>query len=203
MISNVGLTLLADIKRFGYLAIFIGVMLESAGVPVPGETILLTGSGLAGQGQLSIFFVVITGIAAAIIGDNLGFAIGRFGGRPLIERFGRFVFIKQKQLDKVDTFFNKYGPVSVFLARFIAGGRVVMALVAGASEMRWTSFLLFNALGAIAWVSIVSVVGFYGLSYGKDYLLPVLRQIPIGIYILIVTVVTIWVVLHLTQKNRD
>ncbi|MHB8841778.1 MAG: DedA family protein [Candidatus Aquicultor sp.] len=193
MLASFGITLLTNVKKYGYLAVFFGVMLENAGVPVPGETILLTASGLSSQGRLSIFLVAAIAATAAVIGDNIGFAIGRFGGRPLVEKYGKYVFIRKEQIDRIDRFFTKHGPVAVFFARFIAGARVLTALIAGTSDMPWHEFLLFNALGALAWASAISALGYYGTTYGKQ-LLPILKSLHLSIYALAIVLVVVWLV---------
>lgn len=166
--------LLLDIGRYGYAALAAGVLLENAGVPVPGETMLFAAAALAARGRLSIVLVALVAAAAAIVGDNIGFAIGRAGGRPLLERFGRWVFVTPERLDAVDRFFDRRGPAAVVAARFVPALRVVGALGAGASRMPWRSFLLFNAIGAAAWATVVSALG-YGGSSAISAALPWLR----------------------------
>jgi membrane protein DedA with SNARE-associated domain len=155
-LGALGAALLLDVGRYGYAALAAAVLLENAGVPVPGETMLLAAAALAARGDLSIV------LAATVVGDNIGFAIGRAGGRPLLERFGRWVFITPERLDVVDRFFDRRGPAAVVAARFIPALRVVGALGAGASRMPWRTFLVFNAIGAVAWASIVTTLGYVG-----------------------------------------
>jgi membrane protein DedA with SNARE-associated domain len=161
-LGAIGAALLLDIGRYGYVALAAGVLLENAGLPVPGETMLLAAAALAARGRLSIVLVALVAAAAAIVGDNIGFAIGRAGGRPLLERFGRWVFITPERLDAVDRFFDRRGPLAVVGARFVPALRVVGALAAGSSRMHWRSFLLFNAIGAVAWATVVSLIGYGG-----------------------------------------
>jgi membrane protein DedA with SNARE-associated domain len=196
MLSSIGLALLTNVKKYGYFAVFFGVMLENAGLPVPGETLLITASGFASHGKLSIWVVAVIAAVAAIIGDNIGFSIGRFGGRPVIEKYGRYVFIRQQQLDHVDRFFARYGSVAVFLARFIAGARVLTALIAGTSDMMWPEFLLFNALGALVWASAISALGYYGMHFGKE-LLPYIKSLDIDVYYIAGAIAVIWLVTHI------
>ena len=113
---TLGATLLLDVGRYGYTALGAGVLLENAGVPVPGETMLLAAAALAARGRLSIFLVALVAAAAAITGDNIGFAIGRLGGRPFLERFGGWVLITPERLDRMDGFFRKRGPVAATTA---------------------------------------------------------------------------------------
>jgi membrane protein DedA with SNARE-associated domain len=149
---------------YGYAVVFAGVFLENMGLPVPGETALLAGAALAHFGELSLGRVVATAIAAAILGDNLGFFIGRHGGRGIAERHGWRIGLTPDRLGEFDRFFLRHGPKTVFAARFITGLRVVGALLAGGSGMRWPQFLFFNATGAVVWCTAVAVAG-YSLAY--------------------------------------
>ncbi len=155
--------------RYGYLVVFGGVLLENAGVPVPGETVLLAGAALAQFGRLSLTRVILTAIAAAIIGDNIGFFIGRHGGRTLAERHGSKIGLTRARLKDFDRFFDRYGPATVFIARFVTGLRVFGAVLAGGSGLRWRSFLVYNAAGAVAWSTAIGLAG-YTLAYSWDTL---------------------------------
>jgi membrane protein DedA with SNARE-associated domain len=146
--------------RYGYAVVFVGVFLENVGVPVPGETVLLAGSALAHFGQLSLPLVIATATMAAILGDNLGFYIGRRGGRVLAERHGWRVGLSPERLAEFDRFFERHGPKTVFIARFITGLRVVCAILAGGSGMRWRTFVVFNASGAVVWCTVIGVSGY-------------------------------------------
>src|SRR5205814_6532038 len=128
-----------------YAAVFVGVLLENAGLPIPGETVLLAGAALARFGRLSFVWVVALAIAGAIVGDNIGSVIGRRAGRTLAERYGSRIGLTKKRLDLFDRFFARHGGRTVFIARFITGLRVIGAMLAGASGLRWSTFLFYNA----------------------------------------------------------
>src|SRR3982750_223967 len=117
-------------------------MLESAGVPIPGETILITSGFLVQQGSLDLGDAMIFGILGAVIGDQIGYWVGRRGGRPFVLRWGRYVWITPERLGRAEAFFDRHGGKAVFLARFFSGLRVFGALVAGISRMRWRTFIL-------------------------------------------------------------
>jgi len=155
--------------RYGYAVVFAGVFLENTGVPVPGETALLAGAALAHFGRLSLVWVVATAIAAAILGDNLGFYIGRRCGRAIAERHGWRIGLTSTRLAEFDRFFNRYGARTVFIARFITGLRVFGALLAGSSGLRWPKFLFYNATGAVVWSIAVGAVG-YALGHSWERL---------------------------------
>jgi len=153
--------------RYGYFVVFFGVLLENAGVPVPGETILLAGAVLARLGHLSIVSVVSIAVVGAVLGDNVGFLIGRRGGRRLLERHGRLLGLTKARLQQFDAFFARHGAKTVFIARFVTGLRVVGAVLAGASTLPWGTFLVFNAAGAVAWACTFGAVG-YALGYSWE-----------------------------------
>lgn len=153
--------------RYGYAIVFGGVLLENAGLPVPGETVLLAAAFFAHQGAFALPKVIGVAVAAAILGDNLGYWIGRRGGRALAERHGRLVGLTAPRLAALDAFFDRHGAATVFLARFVSGLRVFAALFAGMSGLPWPRFLVYNAAGALAWATTVGVAGYlFGQSWG-------------------------------------
>lgn len=121
--------ILSLIAQYGYLVILFGVMAESAGVPVPGETILIASGVLVQQGTLDLGYAIAFGIFGAIVGDQVGYWMGRKGGRPFVLRWGRYLLITSERLFRAEGFFEKHGGKAVFLARFVAGLRVFGALV--------------------------------------------------------------------------
>jgi membrane protein DedA with SNARE-associated domain len=148
------------LEHYGYLAVGGFVLLEDFGVPVPGEALLIAAAVFAGSGNMNIAVVILVAVLGAIIGDNIGFVVGHFGGRPLAERFGRYVFLTPERLDRAETFFNKHGGKVVTIARFIDGLRQVNGLLAGIAGMHWLKFLGYNALGAVLWVGVWCAVGY-------------------------------------------
>jgi membrane protein DedA with SNARE-associated domain len=152
----------------GYPLLFILVMAESSGVPIPGETALIAAAVLASQGKLKIELVIPLAAAAAIVGDNIGYQIGRRGGRWLLERPGRFHRQRLEVLATGEPFFEHHGPKAVFFGRFILGLRVWASWLAGATRMRWRSFFLWNALGGICWASAIGLLAYFvGHSAGN------------------------------------
>ena len=158
-------TLEPALNRFGYLAVAGVVFLEDFGVPVPGETILILGAVYAGAGRLNIVLVALLGLCGAVLGDNVGFAIGRAGGRQLIARFGRYVFLTERRLDRATSFFERRGGRVIILARFVEGLRQANGLIAGTIGMPWRRFLLFNAIGGSLWVTVWSALGYLAGSH--------------------------------------
>ena len=160
------------VDQYGYVILFLGVMAENASLPVPGETILIIASFYSYHGNLVLTNVILLASAGCILGDNISFYLGRRLGRPFITQYGRFFLITPKRLSQVELFFQRHGDKTIFLQRWITGVRVIGALVAGTTNMPWSRFLLFNCLGAVTWVTAVSL-----LSFLFAVNLPILAQI--------------------------
>jgi membrane protein DedA with SNARE-associated domain len=148
------------LDHYGYLAIAGFVGAESFGVPAPGETIIVAGAVYAGAGRLNIVGVATTAFFAAVVGDNIGFLIGRVGGRRLVRRFGRYVLLTPHRLERAERFFARRGGVIVIAARFIEGLRQFNGIIAGINGMAWKRFLIYNAIGAGLWVGLWSTLGY-------------------------------------------
>jgi membrane protein DedA with SNARE-associated domain len=149
------------LDHYGYLAVGALLFLEDFGVPVPGETILIAAAIYAGAGRLSIVGVITVGIIAAVLGDNVGYLIGRKAGRPAVLRWGKYILITDERLAKVESFFTRFGARIVTVARFIEGLRQANGIVAGLVEMPWTTFITYNVLGAVLWVGTWSALGYF------------------------------------------
>ncbi|MFZ2052066.1 MAG: DedA family protein [Solirubrobacteraceae bacterium] len=149
------------IETAGYPLVFVLVMAESGGVPVPGETALIAGAVFASQGKLSLPAVIAVAAAAAIVGDNIGYLIGRRGGRWLLQKPGPFHRQRQEVLASGEPFFERHGPKAVFFGRFILGLRTWASWLAGATKMRWQTFALWNALGGICWACAIGIAAYY------------------------------------------
>jgi membrane protein DedA with SNARE-associated domain len=157
--------LAGPLDHFGYWVVLLFVMLEDFGIPLPGETVLIAASVYAGAGRLNVVVVGLIGFIAAVIGDNIGFAIGHYGGRALVLRWGRHVRLTEERLDKAEAFFNHHGAWIITVARFIEGLRQANGLIAGTTGMRWLRFLVFNALGAALWVGTWVSLGYLAGSH--------------------------------------
>lgn len=145
----------------GYPLLGLLVMAESSGVPVPGETALIVGGVLASRGTLQIELVIAVAAAGAIVGDNIGYFIGRRGGRWLLQRPGPFHEHRLRVLETGEPFFERHGPKAVFFGRFILGLRTWASWLAGATHMRWRTFVLWNALGGICWATGVGLLAYF------------------------------------------
>jgi membrane protein DedA with SNARE-associated domain len=149
------------LTSIGYLAVALFVGVESLGVPLPGETMLITAAAFAAAThQLSIAGVIAAAIVGAIVGDNIGFGIGWFGGYPLLRRFGRYVRLDEPKLKVGRYIFMRHGAKVVFFGRFVSVLRTYAAFLAGTNRMHWIRFLIANALGAIAWATLYGVAAY-------------------------------------------
>jgi membrane-associated protein len=178
------LATLIDIPpNVGYAAIFALIAVETMGIPVPGETALIAAALLAHRGQLDIVTLCVVASAAAILGDNVGFAIGRKGGRKLFARPGPFHEHRLKVLELGEPFFAKHGPKAVFLGRWVSGLRIASAWLAGMNKMPWPTFLFWNALGGIVWATAVAV-GVYLAGHVAEDILSKAGPIAAGVVVL-------------------
>ncbi len=147
--------------QYGYWAVFLGIALENAGVPLPGETITLVGGFLAGSGELDYWLVLCCATLGAILGDNCGYWIGRWGGWAFLLRLGKLFRISEKQLNEVRTQFSQNAAKAVFLGRFVALLRIFAGPLAGIARMPYWKFLLCNAAGAATWASAMVSLSFF------------------------------------------
>lgn len=154
---------------YGYWAVGGALLVENAGIPVPGETILLLASFMAySEHDLQLPWIMVVGTVAATIGDNLGFGFGYYGGRPLLARYQSLFRIQQSTLDRGERLFARYGAATIFFARFVFGMRIIAGPMAGVLRMSWKKFAVFNLLGAAVWVAVISSVGyFFGRHWEK------------------------------------
>jgi len=149
------------VVHYGYWAVGAALLLENAGVPVPGETVLLLASFLAySEHDLRLPWIILVGTIAATVGDNLGFALGYYGGRPLLDRYQAFFRIRHTTVARGEELFARYGALTIFFARFVFGMRIIAGPLAGVLRMSWRKFSLFNFLGAGLWVTVISGVGY-------------------------------------------
>ena len=191
-------TLTHLLATYGYLAVLLFVAIESTGIPFPGETMLLVAAIDAGTThQLSIVLVIVAAASGAILGDNLGFWVGREGGYRLLRRFGRYIRLEERRLKLGQYLFLKHGGKVVFFGRFVAVLRAWAAFLAGTNRMPWPRFLLFNAAGGVVWAT------FYGLG---GYLLGdnIHRLVgPLGIVLLVLAVLLIIAGLIVVRRNES
>jgi membrane-associated protein len=154
-------TFLDVAETVGYPVIFALIAIETMGIPVPGETALITAGIVASRGRLEIEVVIAIAAAAAILGDNVGFAIGRKLGRRLLTAPGPLMHHRRQVIAVGEPFFDRHGPKAVFLGRWVTGLRITAAWMAGVTQMRWPTFLFWNALGGIAWATSIGLIAYF------------------------------------------
>lgn len=147
--------------EYGYWAVFLGILLENTGIPIPGETITLVGGFLAGSGDLDYWWVLGVATTGAVIGDNIGYWIGAYGGWSLLTRVGRIFRIEESQLLEVKNQFSQNAAKAVFLGRFIALLRIFAGPLAGIARMPYGQFFLYNLLGALAWSLVMVTLSYF------------------------------------------
>lgn len=189
------------LDRWGYLAVAGVIGVESFGVPAPGQTIMMAAAIYAGAGRLNIVAVGAIAFVAAVLGDNVGYWIGVRGGRRLVHRFGRYIFVTPERLERAERFFARRGNRIVVVARFIDGLRQLNGVIAGITAMPWRTFLLYNAIGAALWVGWWTTVS-YLLGAHLILIMEHLHRykwLTIGVILL---AVGIYVTLHVRHLRR-
>jgi membrane protein DedA with SNARE-associated domain len=180
------------VVHYGYWAVAVVLLLENIGLPLPGETVLLIASFSAfSQRELQLSWIIIVATVVTTIGGSLGFALGQYGGRPLLESYSRLFRISPAALTRGENLFGRYGGLTIFFARFVFGIRVVAGPLAGVLRMPWRTFLIFNFLGAAAWVSVISSAG-YLFGQHLHRLERVLKRFDLAILVLVIVVAAIW-----------
>lgn len=179
----------------GYPVLFGLVAAESAGALVPGETALIVAAALAADGRLSLPVVIAVAAAGAIVGDNIGYQLGRRGLRRLVERPGRFAERRRSLIRRGEAFFARYGSAAVFFGRWLPGLRVVASWLAGADRMPWRQFLLWNGLGGIPWAATVGTLA-YALGRSISGAVGVLG------FVVVAAVAVVYLVAHLRHARR-
>jgi membrane protein DedA with SNARE-associated domain len=189
------------ITHHGLWLLFIVIMLESFGIPLPGETALIAFGVLAAQGHYEIEWVIVVAAAGAIIGDNLGYwLIGRLGGRALFRRWKWLNAYADRVLPRAEQLMERHGGKTVFFGRFIAVLRYTAAWIAGIGHMDWWKFLFWNAAGGVGWATSVGLLSYYG---GQSLADAIARYGVYGAGIVIAALALGWVVLHFAKKRLE
>jgi membrane protein DedA with SNARE-associated domain len=192
-------SLVSVAREVGYPLLFGLVAIETMGIPVPGETAIFTAGILASRDQLQIELVIAVAAAAAIVGDNVGFAIGRRVGRRLLLAPGPLERHRRRVIEVGEPFFQRHGPKAVFLGRWVTGLRITSAWLAGVNRMSWPTFLFWNALGGICWAASVSLVAYY-LGRGAERILNAAGLG--GAVVVVVGALLLWLVVRRRERAR-
>ncbi|MFD4609889.1 DedA family protein [Streptomyces sp. NPDC058440] len=189
------------LSHYGYWAVGGVVLVEDFGVPAPGETILIAAGVYAGAGQLDVVAVALIAFAAAVVGDNIGYLVGHLGGRPFVQRWGRYIFLTPERFAAAERFFGRHGGKIVVVARFIEGLRQANGIIAGTTGMHWLRFLAFNALGAALWVGLwVSLA--YAAGTHIDTVYAEISRYQVYVLVALAVLVVALIARHLVRRGR-
>jgi membrane protein DedA with SNARE-associated domain/membrane-associated phospholipid phosphatase len=190
------------VAQYGYALVALFLLIESAGVPIPGETALVTAAALAGRGTLSIVGVVVAGFAGTVAGGHLGYWIGLRGGAALVHRHGRWVGLNEERLAKTHAFFAQHGAKTIALGRFVAFLRSFIGIFAGLSQMPARTFMLYNAIGGVVWVATFSVLG-YAFGRNLPRLIRYIGRVSLLVALLIALVAAVVFLWRWFERNRS
>ena len=202
MIGSIFQTLTDFFARYGYWAVFFGVMLENGGLPLPGETVLLFAGFLAYQGEIQLVRAIGTAIAGATLGDSLGYALGRYGGNAFFDRYVKGIKFLARPFENSKALFLKHGHWAVFTGRFITGLRVFAGPLAGLFKMPYPRFLLFNFTGAVVWATAIGCVGFL-LGNSWDNLVHVISDVHRATLGLVAVLALVGLIVYLRRLARS
>ena len=196
---------LQEIARiYGYWTVFVGIALENMGIPLPGETIVIIGGFLAGSGELNYWLVLISAIAGAVLGDNFGYWVGRFGGWQLLVKVGSIFGIQEQQLEQAKDRYSKNAAQAVFWGRFVTILRIFAGPLAGITRMPYKQFLLCNFGGATVWsTTIVTLAFFLGKVVTLEEIVSWIAQFSIGALLVIITGFIAWEYLQKRMVSKE
>ncbi len=161
VIETISNFIVATIEQFGYAGVFVAMLLESTGVPLPSEVIMPFAGYVAWEGKLTLLGVALAGTLGCLAGALVLYVIGLYGGRPLLDRYGKYVLVRKSELDRADRWFERYGDLTVFVSRMLPIVRSFFSLPAGMTRMNLAKFSLYTALGSFPWCLALAYLGFF------------------------------------------
>ena len=188
------------IGQWGLPAVFVLMLLESACIPVPSEAIMPFAGFAVSQGHMSLLGIVVAGVAGNLCGSWISYAVGYYGGRPFVERYGRYVLLRPHHLVLAEHFFARYGPITVFVARMLPIVRTFISLPAGFGRMPFWKFTLYTVLGCVPWVLLL---GFLGERLGSNWekVRPLLHYLDYAVVVALVALV-VWAIVRRRRGGR-
>ena len=198
MIRELAQDLVDLIFDWGYLGIFFLMAIESSFIPFPSEIVLIPAGYLASQGEMSISMIMLSGVGGSMLGAFINYFLALLVGRKVLELYGKYIFISNKSLDKMDAFFSKHGHISTFVGRLIPGVRQLISIPAGLAKMNIVQFSIFTAFGAGLWALVLTLLGYY-IGENQELLNVYLKQITMGVVIFLVFVSFVY---YKYQKNK-
>jgi len=200
MIHEIANTIVSYIGDMGYFGIFLLMFLESTFFPFPSEIIMIPAGYLAFKGEMNLYIIVLVGILGSVFGALLNYYLAKYFGRSFILKFGKYFFIKEETLDKLESFFIKHGEISTFTGRLIPGIRQLISLPAGLARMNIAKFSLFTAMGAGIWVIVLVGVG-YAVGSNEELISEYLKSATLIALVSVVLITIFYVIRHKRRKK--
>ena len=201
MLAELAQFLVENILDMGYMGIFLLMMIESSFIPFPSEIVLIPAGYLAQQGEMNIALIFTAALLGSMVGAFINYFLAYFIGRQLLLQYGKYIFISNSAMEKMENFFQKHGPISTFSGRLVPGIRQLISIPAGLSKMSLLPFSLYTALGAGIWSMVLIVLG-YVLGENEALIHTYLKQITLGVFVLITLLIGVYVV-RITRKNKS
>jgi len=200
MLADLAQWLVHNILDMGYMGIFLLMMIESSFIPFPSELVLIPAGFLAQQGEMNIFLIFLASLLGSLVGAFINYFLAFFIGRELLMRYGKYFFISNSAMEKMERFFNTHGPISTFTGRLIPGIRQLISIPAGISNMALIPFTLYTALGAGIWSIVLISLG-YVLGENRTLITSYLHQITLVMLGAIVVMITVYIIRIKTKNN--
>ena len=201
MLADLAQWLVQNILDMGYMGIFLLMMIESSFIPFPSEIVLIPAGYLAQQGEMNMGLIFAAALLGSMVGAFINYFLAYFIGRQLLLKYGKYIFISNSAMEKMETFFQKHGPISTFSGRLIPGIRQLISIPAGLSKMSLLPFSLYTALGAGIWSMVLILLG-YILGENEALIHTYLKQITIGAIVLVIVLIGVYVI-RITRKNKS
>lgn len=189
------------IDTFGYFGVFIGMVIESANIPLPSEVIMPLGGLAASHGILNIWLVILAGTLGNVIGAIISYAIGYYGGRAFIDKYGKYIFFTHEDMDRAEKWFGKYGDGAVFISRILPVVRTFISLPAGIARMRLSTFIIYTFIGSFIWCTLWAYIGFI-LGNNWESLHKQFRWLDYVVAGAILTLIIYWVIHKIREKKK-
>lgn len=200
MLADLAQWLVHNILDMGYMGIFLLMMIESSFIPFPSEIVLIPAGYLAQQGEMNISLIFLAAFTGSLVGAFINYFLAFFVGRHLLMRFGKYIFISNTAMEKMEAFFQAHGPISTFTGRLIPGIRQLISIPAGLSKMPLLPFTLYTALGAGIWSMVLILLG-YILGENQELISTYLHQITLSVLALVVITVIVYIRRIKTKSN--
>lgn len=190
------------IESLGYSGIFLGMAIESINIPLPSEVLMTFCGALVEQGKFNFWWVVLLGAFGNVVGSVGNYYLGAYGGRPVLEKYGKYVLVHHKDLEIADRWFRKYGLAAVFFTRMLPVIRTFISFPAGVSRVPMAPFILFTFLGSFIWSAFLTYLGYYFGSNYEEQIRPIFKRFDLMIGVILVGLVVWYVMRHVRQRRR-